>query len=312
MKVLVTGLGGFVGRWLLPALTDCGHVVSGTRLPSDPDPLLSGVMAWRPMELGDEATVRGALDPCPDAVIHLAAVASGAEARQDPSRAFEVNAAGTGRLASELGRHRDRGTGDPLLLLVSTAEIYGVGMGSALRRETEPPQPISPYAASKLAAEAAALDVARRTGLRVIIARPFPHTGPGQTDRYVIPAFAQRLRAARRTGETRVPTGNLDPVRDYLDVRDVVAAYTGLLEQGHAGAIYNVASGVGWSLGEVFHRLARLIGVAADPVLDPALQRSEDLMHLVGDATRLRTLTGWTPRIPFDQTLQDVVNAQTD
>lgn len=312
MKVLVTGLGGFVGRWLLPALAARGHAVTGTRLPGEPDPPLAGVLAWRPLELADAATVRRALEPCPEAVIHLAAVASGAEARLDPPRALEVNGAGTGRLAEALGAHREAGTGDPLLLLVSTAEVYGAGNGSGLRRETDPVRPISPYAASKVAAEAAALEAAGRTGLRVVIARPFPHTGPGQMDRYVIPAFARRLLVARRAGETRVATGNLEPVRDYLDVRDVVAAYVGLLEQGHAGEIYNVASGAGWSLREVFQRLARLIGVPAEPVPDPALVRSEDLMHLVGDASRLRARTGWAPRIPFDQTLQDVVNAQTD
>ena len=312
MRVLVTGLGGFVGRWLLPALAARGHVVTGTRLPGEPDPRLPGVADWRTLELGDASTVREVLEVCPDAVIHLAAVASGAEARQDPQRAFEVNGAGTGRLADALGAHRAGGTGDPLLLLVSTAEVYGVGEVPGLRRETDPPQPGSPYAASKLAGEVAALEAARRTGLRVIIARPFPHTGPGQTDRYVIPAFAYRLREARRTGATRVTTGNLEPVRDYLDVRDVVAAYVGLLDQGRPGEIYNVASGVGWSLRDIFQRLARLIGVSADPVADPALVRSGDVMHLVGDATRLQARTGWAPRVPFDQTLQDVVNAQTD
>ena len=312
MRVLVTGLSGFVGRWLLPALTARSHEVTGTRLPTESDPDLSGVAGWRPLDLTDAATVGAALEPCPEAVIHLAAVASGAEARRDPGRAYEVNTAGTARLAEVLGQRRAAGTGDPLLLLVSTAEVYGAGDARLPRRETDSPAPVSPYAASKLAAEIAAQEVARRTGLRLIIVRPFPHTGPGQTDRYVIPALAHRLRAARRAGETRVAAGNLDPVRDYLDVRDVAAAYAGLLEHGRAGDLYNVASGEGRSLHDLFLQLARLTGVAATPVPDPALFRQADLMHLVGDPTRLRARTGWTPRISFDQTLQDVVDAQTD
>jgi GDP-4-dehydro-6-deoxy-D-mannose reductase len=171
---------------------------------------------------------------------------------------------------------------------------------------------VSPYAASKLGAEIALLETARRTGLRVIIVRAFPLTGPGQTDRYVVPAFVRRLKAARRLGATVVKTGNLDPVRDFLDVRDVVQAYLALLHRGTAGEIYNVASGQGISLRNIFLRLADMIGVKATPEVDRELTRTADLPHLVGDATRLRQRTGWTPRYTLDQTLQDLVNAQAD
>jgi len=252
------------------------------------------------------------VEEAPDAVIHLAAVASGAEARRDPGLAWEVNAAGTARLADALGAQRRLEEGDPLLLLVSTAEVYGVVTPPRPRTEADPVAPISPYAASKAGAEVAAQETARRTGLRVIIARPFPHTGPGQTDRYVVAAFARRLRAARRIGAPVVKTGNLAPVRDILDVRDVAEAYLALLARGRPGEVYNVASGTGRSLLEVFTRLAELIGVRAIPEPDPILTRTADLPHLVGDSTRLRHDTGWAPRLTFDQTLQDVVDAQTD
>jgi nucleoside-diphosphate-sugar epimerase len=223
-----------------------------------------------------------------------------------------VNAAGTARLANALGEQCAAGTADPLFLLVSTAEVYGVGEGASPRREGDLAEPISPYASSKLGAEEAVREVARRTGLRYVIARAFPHTGPGQTDRYVVPAFARRLMAAKRLGANRVKTGNLDPVRDFLDVRDVVAAYVALLTTGEPGTTYNIASGAGYTLREVFERLARTIGVEAIPEVDPAFTRSADLPHLVGDPARLQHRTGWSPRIPFDQTLQDVADAQTD
>jgi GDP-4-dehydro-6-deoxy-D-mannose reductase len=317
MKVLVTGAAGFVGRWLLPALVADGCEVLGTRLPGEAPPgFLSDAerqrVRWLPLDLQDTGSVRAAVEEVPDAVIHLAAIASGAEARRDPGLAWEVNAGGTARLADALGARRVSGEADPLLLLVSTAEVYGAIAEPRPRLESDPPLPISPYAGSKLGAEIAALETARRTGLRVIIVRAFPHTGPGQSDRYVIPAFARRLRAARRLGAPVVKTGNLEPTRDFLDVRDVVQAYLSLMKRGEAGGLYNLASGVGVSLQSIFQRLADLIGVQATAEIDRQLVRTADLPHLVGDATRLRLRTGWTPRFTLDQTLQDVVNAETD
>ncbi len=317
MNVLVTGAGGFVGRWLLPRLLADGHDLVGTRLPGEappgflPEPDRRRVR-WIPLDLRDTASVRAAVSERLDAVVHLAAFASGAEARRDPGAAWEVNAAGTARLADALGALRLAGRADPLLLLVSTAEVYGCASEPRLRTEDDPPAPCSPYAASKLGAEIAAEEVARRTGLRVVVARAFPHTGPGQSDRYVVPAFARRLKAAKRIGAPVVKTGNLEPVRDFLDVRDVADAYARLLRDGIPGTVYNIARGEGRSLREIFLRLAELIGVKAIPEVDPQLTRPSDIAHLVGDAGRLRAATGWTPQIPLDQTLQDLVNAQTD
>lgn len=317
MRVLVTGAGGFVGHWLVPALLHDGHEVIGTRLPgeSPPDFLTEAERQrtrWLSLELRDSVSVQAALAELPDAVIHLAALASGAEARRDPGLAWEINAAGTARLADGMGRLKEERRADPLLLLVSTAEVYGAASGLRERSEDDVPQPISPYAASKLGAEVAVLEAARRTGLRTIIVRAFPHTGPGQTDRYVVPAFARRLKAARRLGAPLVKTGSLEPVRDFLDVRDVCAAYCALLARGQAGKVYNVASGEGHSLAEIFDRLATLISVRAIPEVDHALVRTADLSHLVGDPRRLRHDTGWTPRYSLDQTLQDLIDAQTD
>jgi GDP-4-dehydro-6-deoxy-D-mannose reductase len=109
-----------------------------------------------------------------------------------------------------------------------------------------------------------------------------------------------------------VPVGNLEPVRDILDVRDVVRAYVALLERGAAGEVYNVASGRGISMAELFARLAAIVGVAASPVADPALLRPVDMPYLVGDSTKLRAATGWTPELPLDTTLADLVHAQAN
>ncbi len=315
MRVLVTGADGFVGRHLVEQLVLEGHDVSAGCRPGGepPETWLSPNARERttiaPLEVSDSTSVRAALGRPVDAIVHLAAVASGSEARQDPGRAWVVNAAGTARVVEAALSLREGGGVDPLVLVVSSAEVYGDGPATP-RVETDPLVPQSPYAASKVGSEVAALEAWRRAGLRIVIARPFPHTGPGQSLLYVVPAFLQRLRAARAAGANRVPTGNLEPVRDLLDVRDVIRAYVALLQHGVPGEAYNVARGEGVTLRELFTRLAGLIGVRVEPVADPTLMRSGDIRYLVGNAGKLKQATGWSPRISLEQTLRDMVDAQ--
>lgn len=308
MTVLVTGADGFVGRWLVRALVAAGHsVVAAAGAGTAPADLSAAPVRWMPLELRDPRSVeRVAAEPV-DGVVHLAGLASGAESLADPARAWEVNAAGTARLVGALGARRARGEADPLVVVVSTAEVYG----SCDRplRESDPVAPRSPYAASKAGAELAARETAARTGLRVVVARPFPHTGPGQDARFVVPALAQRLLAARRAGARAVKVGNLDATRDLLDVRDVAAAYLALLGAGRPGETYNIASGVGVRLRDLFDRLARVVGVDAIPEADAALMRPADLPMLVGDAAKLRS-AGWAPAIALDTTLRELVDAE--
>lgn len=316
MTVLVTGADGFVGRWVLRALLAAGHEVVGAVRPGVPrdDGLAEAerrAVRWIPLELGDLASVRQAAGCACHAVIHLAAVASGGDALADPGAAWAVNAAGTARLLGELGRRRPLGQADPLVLVVSTAEVYGAGATRPIV-ETDAVAPRSPYAASKRGAELAALETRERTGLRVVVSRAFPHTGPGQDERFVAPAFARRLRGARLARARVVKVGNLEPTRDFLDVRDVAAAYVAMIKRGAAGEVYNVASGTGVTLRELFDRLAAIVGVDAIPEPDPEFMRPADIPYLVGDASKLRAATGWIPTYPLEQTLRDLVNAQAD
>ncbi len=317
MRVLVTGADGFVGRHLVRRLLLAGDEVAAACRPGGPVVEWAGAGAAHPspetlrFEITDDESVRSALAWRPDAIAHLAAVASNREASHDPGTAWTVNAAGTARVAAGAAALREGGLADPLLLVVSTGEVYGVA-GPVPRVETDALLPLTPYAASKVGAEVAALTEWRRSGLRVVIARPFPHTGAGQSAQYVTPALVQRLREARRTGAATVPTGNLDPVRDLLDVRDVVEAYCALLRQGVPGAAYNIARGEGLSVAELFERLAELIGVRVRPEPDPALRRAGDIPHLVGDSTKLRRATGWAPSISLEQTLRELVDAEAD
>jgi GDP-4-dehydro-6-deoxy-D-mannose reductase len=304
VRVLITGADGFVGRHAVEQLVDAGHDVWAGCRPGGERP-----ESWLGPRGRAAVSVRSALSEPYDAILHLAAVASGSEARQDPGRAWEVNAAGTARLIDSVLALRDSHAGDPLVLVISTGEVYGTGPATP-RLETDPLCPQSPYAASKVGAEMAALEAWRRSALRVVVARSFPHTGPGQSPLYVVPAFLQRLRAARTAGATWVPTGNLDPVRDLLDVRDVVQAYIALLTGGVPGEAYNVARGEGVTLGELFRRLADLVGASVKPVPDPALIRPGDIPYLVGNAGKLERTTGWSPRISVEQTLREMVDAQ--
>lgn len=313
----MTGADGFVGRHLVAALQEAGsEVIAGCRPGGEPTERWLGKAERSsvrvvPFELDDDESVGAALASLPDAVVHLAAVASGREARRDPGAAWTVNAAGTARVVEAAARLRAEGRADPLLLVISSGEVYGAGPPRP-RVETDPLLPQSPYAASKVGAELAALEAWRRTGVRVIVARAFPHTGRGQSPVYALPAFVERLRAARAAGSARVSTGNLDPVRDLLDVRDVVAAYQALLGAGVPGETYNVARGEGASMRELFGRLAELIGVRAEPRTDPSLVRQADIAHLVGDPAKLRRATGWAPSITLDETLLGLVDAEAD
>jgi len=210
VRVLVTGADGFAGSWLVRLLLASGHAVAGTTIGPGSRSLLTpaerSAVDWRVMHLTDMDSVTAAVDPAAsrgwDAVVHLAAIASSREAGKDVGQAWNVNAAGTARLLEAIGHLKATGHSDPLVLLSSTAEVYGRGTGQA-RTETDPVAPLSAYASSKAAAEVALAEAARRHELKAIVARPFPHTGPGQQAIYVAPIFIQGFGPPRRQGPVR-------------------------------------------------------------------------------------------------------------
>jgi GDP-4-dehydro-6-deoxy-D-mannose reductase len=292
VRVVVTGSKGFVAHWLRAHLESRGDQVVGLDTEVD--------------VTDERALVDTITDAAPDAICHLAALASVGSSWNDQSATYAVNTFGTlNVLSAALACHRP-----PRVLLVSSAEVYGrVGADELPIREDHPFAPVSPYAASKAAAELMGLQAWLGQGLEVIRARPFNHTGPGQRQDFVVPALARQVAAAAAAGTGVVETGNLAARRDISDVRDVVRAYRALLELGTPGEVYNVCRGQAVSIEEVVQRLIALAGADLKIVVDPARFRPADLPELRGDASRLHAVTGWTPEIPFDDTLADVLDS---
>jgi GDP-4-dehydro-6-deoxy-D-mannose reductase len=301
VRVLVTGGSGFVGRRLVEALRERGDdVVSAA--PSD------GTDQHLPLDLTDSDNVRATVELArAELVFHLAAQSFVPASIEDPERTFRVNVDGTAYLLEAL-RAQASGSGPaPRLVFVSSAEVYGRRPQEDMPlRETLPPRPANPYAATKAAGEALVLGWHHAYGLEAVISRAFNHIGAGQDPRFAVPAFAHRL-ARIASGEERVlNVGNVESERDFLDVRDVVAAYIALAERGSPGEIYNVCSGAAVKMREVLRRLVNIAGVPVEIREDPELMRGSEVMRSVGDPSKLKRTTGWSPRINLADSLREV------
>ena len=295
MRVLVTGAAGFVGRHLLPVLRAAGHEPLPTDSRADPAAGIEALDICRATDA--DAAVRRLR---PDACIHLAGVAFVPDAARNPQALNAINVEGPLHVAQALLRQAPRAR----MLFVSSAQVYGIRNRPGAMREHDPLDPASPYARSKACAEAALLELAARQGLDVVIARPGNHTGPGQSPKFVVPAFIHAIRDFREGRRASIAVGNLDSERDFSDVRDVVAAYVLLLERGARGGIYNLSAGVHLRIGDLLQRIARLAGVSPPVQTDAALYRPTDAMPSL-DTARLRAL-GWRPAYPLERTLADL------
>ncbi|HEY1467114.1 MAG TPA: GDP-mannose 4,6-dehydratase [Acidimicrobiales bacterium] len=291
MRSLITGGRGFVGTWLAAYLREQGDDVVAIDYEvdvTDPVALLEAVTA-----------------AAPDAIYHLAALTHVGDSWKDPLQVLQVNVIGTAAL---LAAARQCGT-DPRILVTSSAEVYGAVTDPSLMPldELTPTAPLTPYAASKLAAEALIGQAFRGHGQEVIVVRPFNHIGPGQTPNFAVPALAKRIVEADGRGDTSISVGNLAARRDFTDVRDVVKAYRMLIDSGTPGEVYNVCSGHDVAIEEIATTLLRLAGTSLEFKTDPALTRPVEVPVLRGDPTRLQHATGWKPEILLDQTLADVL-----
>jgi GDP-4-dehydro-6-deoxy-D-mannose reductase len=218
-----------------------------------------------------------------------------------------VNAVGTLQVLEAAARCE----APPVVLVVSSAEVYGRAAGDEPLTESAELRPVTPYAVSKVAAEYLGVQAWLGRGVPAVRVRPFNHVGPGQSPDFVVSALAQRIAEAEAAGGGEVRVGNLDASRDFTDVRDVVRAYRLLAEcvlakPDLAGEVYNVATGTAIRIADVAGRLCALSSASVELVADESLFRPLDVPVFLGDSSRLRAETGWSPQIPFDETLSDM------
>ena len=308
-RILLTGASGFVGNWLLRALEaqatrDLEVVAVGRSGKSVPSPA-----TMVKLDITNSADTNDVVERLrPSTIIHLAAVSAVHQAMEEPRRAWDVNLQGTINLAEAILRYCPQAQ----FIFVSTSEVYG---GAASPRgapldETTPLDPLNPYAASKAAADLMLGQMARE-GLNAIRIRPFNHTGPGQTERFVIPAFAAQIaRIEAGIQEPVIRVGNLDARRDFLDVRDVADAYLRLAlspASFEPGLVLNLASGTARRIGDVLDQLVSLARVSIRIETDPSRLRASDTPFAIGNAGRIRKLLGWESHTPWPTTLADVL-----
>jgi GDP-4-dehydro-6-deoxy-D-mannose reductase len=226
--------------------------------------------------------------------------------RTNPQLTFEVNVVGTFNLLESL-----RQLGSPArIVLVSSGNLYGnIDSGEDGFNEESPVHATSPYASTKLIGEQLAHSYVADFGLRIIIARPFNHTGPGQPPTFVCPEFARAIGAAIvRGGPVHIRTGSLDPRRDISDVRDVVRAYAMLAQKGSPGQTYNVCSGSMIAIGEIVRILGALGNVSVTTELDPSRLRIREILRSGGNCSKIHRELGWRPEIPITKTLRDLLD----
>lgn len=255
-----------------------------------------------PLDLTDADNVRAVVELTrPELVFHLAAQSFVPASIDDPMTTFRVNVDGTAYLLEALRELR------PRLLFVSSAEVYGRRPQEDMPlRETLPPRPANPYAASKAAGEALVLGWHQAYGIDAVVSRAFNHIGAGQDPRFAVAAFAQRLARIASGSERVLNVGNVESERDFLDVRDVVSAYIALADRGAPGEIYNVCSGAAVKMREVLKRLVNIAGVPVEIREDPELLRGSEVMRSVGDPSKLKRTTGWSPKISLADSLREV------
>jgi GDP-4-dehydro-6-deoxy-D-mannose reductase len=283
-RILVTGAAGFVGSHLRERLGDRFLAFDGDVL--DSPALAAALRNGRPV-----------------GIVHLAGESSVAASWASPARAWSVNVLGT---VNVLEAAREAG-GGMRVLLASTGEVYGPAE-ELPTPESARLQPLTPYAASKAAAEVACAQYARH-GLDVVVARSFHHEGPGRDERFALGSWTRQIARLELTGGGVLEVGDLSAERDITDVRDVCRAYTLLLDGKVEAGTYNVASGRSVSMSRVVELLVALAGFPVEVREQAERLRPVEIPRMQGDASKLWEATGWLPEIPLKQTVSDTLEA---
>jgi GDP-4-dehydro-6-deoxy-D-mannose reductase len=309
MKTLITGIAGFAGSYLAELLLKDGEEVFGTVLPDEGlhnlEMLLPNLRLI-PCDLRNaETTGRVVSQVKPDCIYHLAALTFIPDSVIDPRVTFEINLFGTLNLLESASKLE---TG-PRVLFVGSADEYGRVKKKELPiKENNPLRPANPYSVSKVSASMLAFHYGLNGHLQVVRVRPFNHTGPRQSPRFVCSDFARQIVEAEK-GERppEIYVGNLRPKRDFSDVRDVVRAYRDVLRAGTSGEVYNICSGKAVAVREILETLLKISGRSMRVMKKPGRTRRSDVPEIRGDYGKIRRAVGWKPKIPLEKTLEDMI-----
>jgi GDP-4-dehydro-6-deoxy-D-mannose reductase len=310
MRVLITGITGFVGSYMAEyALARGAEVYGSSRWRSKTENIehLRSKITLIESDLRDLSSVRNLLESSsPDYVVHLAAQSFVGASWQTPAETLSTNIISQVNLLEGIRNLKMA----PRFLAVGSSEEYGLVYEDELPiRETHPLRPLSPYAVSKVAQDMMGYQYFKSYGLPIIRARAFNHEGPRRGDVFVTSNFAKQI--AEVEAGLRDPVvfvGDLKPRRDYSDVRDIVRGYWLLLERGQPGEVYNLCSGRSWAIQQVLDFLLEQATVKGISVkTDPARLRPSDVMILEGDFSKMEKATGWRGEIPFERTLRDLL-----
>ena len=304
MKCLITGAGGFIGSHLTEfILAQSQSVVAVVRRRNDFLESLKGDIKIAYGDLLDGAFIKSLFEQHePDIVFHLAAQSLPLSSWREPAQTFRVNLISSLKLFEAARRQRSA----PLIIAASSSSVYAPGREESLLNEESPVQPGSIYAVSKLAMEQLAKIFRDARGLKLICVRPFFIIGP-RKEGDVCSDFARGIVRIERGEANELPVGNLTSVRDFLDVRDAVSALWQIAARGKTGAVYNICSGRGYSIGDLLAMFKKMALADVRVVSDPAKTRPIDDPIKTGDPARLTAL-GWKQRIDMDSSVSAILN----
>ena len=309
-KALITGITGFAGSHLADILLKEGYEVYGTTRPRSKTEHIDHIrdqLTLFDADLVDSHSLYTVLAEIkPDFIFHLAAQAFVPTSWSSPATTMEANVIGTIHLFEAVRRAKI----DPVIQIACSSEEYGlVHKDETPINEKNELRPLSTYAVSKIGMDFLGYQYFKSYGIRIIRTRGFNHTGPRQGDVYVCSTFAKQV-ALIEAGKTKpvIKVGNLESYRDFTDVRDIVRAYLLAVEKCEPGDVYNIAGEKAWKIKDVLEMLRKLSKKEITIEEDPARMRPSDVELLIGDATKFKNKTGWKMEIPFEQTLQDLLD----
>ncbi len=311
MKILITGAEGFAGSHLVDHCLNEGDEVWGTCRPGARTNNIAHQLDHITLRIGDLTQpdfLRGVVRENQfDALFHLAGISYVKDAEREPAKTYEANLL-SGIHLLEAVHTLSPGT---RVLLVSSAEVYGPVAPERLPVTEDYPfaPPVSIFAAGKAALELAAHPLIKIYGLHVVLARPFNHTGPRQRADFVCSTFAEQIAKVENGAEHVIHVGDLSPRRDFSDVRDIVRGYRMLALQGAKGEAYNLATGVSVEVKEMLNILVNMARVKVEIRLDPSRVRgANQVMDVRGSIEKIKAATGWSPVVPLEKTLKDLLN----